>query len=482
MDGGRQTLDVGQWAIKLDAVTLAFLENPRSGERSYKFQMLHLPLISSDLWKAIDDPAARIDRVLTDRSYRLSIGLDVDQDLRTMQCTLVMTSGHGKYLRVRHAVGSQIELPKLITESWGQLKQTDPLPLLKYRQFIADLADLQIQAIEQVKRKAGKYVDRILFVSVSEPGVWLNDFDGSKIYSGLTDSQRIADATGLTVVDDYPANDVSAGGRGGPLSALPLWLTFSDRNAKVADEHRVVLLLNEMCEGYLVPASEGVDAELPRIRTIRSPGKRFFRGLIEALRDHCRDDQEALKQSSSTGKVSESLKRNWAECEGCEDDQSQRFKSAVDAVDSKKLSVADVLKTAIDFAVGACLEQVRRGGNGLAYYGPQPASSNIRHVYVFGDAEITGPFLDYINQSFPQETIFTQTPEAIDGHNVRGLVAALLGILHVDQMQANVPWITGADQQRILGKLTPGSPSNWRQLVRDMSDFRPPAMKLRDAI
>ena len=441
--------------------------------------MLHLPLISSNLWKTIDDPAARIDRVLTDRSYRLSIGLDVDQAMRTMQCTLAMTSGHGKYLRVRHAVGSQIELPKMIRESWNQLNQTEPLPLLNYRQFIADLADLQIQAIEQVKRKAGKYVDRILFASVSEPGVWLNDFDGGKIYCGLTDSHRIADVTGLTVVDDYPANDVIVGGRGGPLSALPLWLTFSDRNAKVADQHRAVLLLNEMCEGYLLPASDGLDAELPTIGTIRSPGKKFLRGLTEALGKHGREDEDGLMQSSSLGKVSESLKQIWIESNG---NQSRLFKAAVDAVDSKKLSVADVLKTAIDFTVGSCFEQMRRGGNGLAYYGPQPVSSNIGQVYLFGDAEILGPCLDYINQSFPPKMICTQTPEAVDGENVRGLVAALLGILHVDQMQANIPSITGAAQQRILGKLTPGSPSNWRQLVRDMSDFRPPAMKLRDAI
>ena len=441
--------------------------------------MLHLPLISSDLWKSIDDPAARIDRVLTDRSYRLSIGLDVDQSVRTMQCALVMTSGHGKYLRVRHVVGSQTKLPPAITKDWHQLRQSEPLPLLKYRQFIADLADLQVQAIELVKRKAGKYVDRILFASISEPGVWMKDFDGSDIYCGLTDSHRIANLTGLTVVDDYPANDVIAGGRGGPLSALPLWLTLSDRNAKVADEHRVALLLNEMCEGYLLPASDGLDAELPRIRTIRSPGKRFLRSLIEAIRDNNRDDQEALKQSFSTGNVSESLKRSWEECKG---NQPLRVKAAVDAVNSKELTIADVLKTAIDFTVGSCLEQIHRGGNGLAYHGPQPASSNVRHIYVLGDAEITGPFLDYLNQSFPQETIFTQTPEAVDGQNVHGLVAALLGILHVDQMQANIPSITGAGQQRILGKLTPGSPSNWRQLVRDMSDFRPPAMKLRDAI
>jgi len=443
--------------------------------------MLHLPLISSDLWKAIDDPAARIDRVLTDRSYRLSIGLDVDQKMEAMQCALVMTSGHGKYLRVSHVVGSQIELPETITDSWHQLQQSESIPLLEYRQFIADLADLQIQAIEQVKRKAGKYVDRILFASISEPGLWMKDFDHSKIYCGLTDSHRIADATGLTVVDDYPANDVIAGGRGGPLSALPLWLTLSDRNAKVADEHRVVLLLNEMCEGYLLPASDGLDAELPLIATVEAPGKRFLRRLLEVFTDDQRADQkqEVLKNVSAASTVSESLKRRWDQCAG---DESALIKLAVDGSPSKKLPVGDVLKTAIDYIGASCLKQIHRGGRGLAYHGPQPASCNVCQVYVFGEEAISNTLVQSISQSFAREKIFSQTPESVDGQNVQGLVAALLGILHVDQMQANIPSITGASQQRILGKLTPGSPSNWRQLVRDMSDFRPPAMKLRDAI
>lgn len=443
--------------------------------------MLHLPLVTSDLWKAIDDPAARIDRVLTDRSYRLSIGLDVDNRMATMQCALVMTSGHGKYLRVRHVVGSQTELPPAITKDWQRLQQSESLPLLEYRQFIADLADLQVQAIELVKRKAGKYVDRILFASISEPGVWMKDFDGSEIYCGLTDSHRIANLTGLTVVDDYPANDVIAGGRGGPLSALPLWLTLSDRNAKVADEHRVVLLLDEMCEGYLLPASDGLDAELPPIRSVETLGRAFLRELIKALGDgrYADRQRETLKPTSANGNASESLKQQWNKCAG---DQSKRIQAAVEALDSEKLSIADVLKTAIDFTAESCLEQIYHGGRKLVYHGPQPAANNVCQIYVFGDSEIAGPFLNSLSQSFAREKIFMQTPEAVDGTNVRGLVAALLGILHVDQMQANIPSITGAGQQRILGRLTPGSPSNWRQLVRDMSDFRPPAMKLRDAI
>ena len=443
--------------------------------------MLHLPLISTDLWKAIDDPAARIDRVLTDRSYRLSIGLDVDSRMETMQCSLVMTSGHGKYLRVRHAVGNQIDLPKRISENWRQLQQSDPLSLQDYRQFTADLADVQIQAIEQIKTKAGKYVDRILFASVTDPGIWLTDFDGSKIYSGLADAHRIADVTGLTIIDDYPANDVIAGGRGGPLTALPLWLLLSDRSAKVADEHRVVLLLDEFCEGYLLPASDGLDAELPPIGLVRTTGRSFLRTLHEALVGGPLTDrnQGPLAQDYATARVSESLKQQWDKCAG---DESKIIQATVEAMGSERLSIADVLKTAIDFTAQSCLDQIYRGGKGLKYYGPQPAANNVCQIYVFGDAEITSPFLNSLSQWFAREKIFTQTPEAVDGQNVRGTVAALLGILHVDQMQANIPMITGAGQQRVLGKLTPGSPSNWRQLVRDMSDFRPPAMKLKDAI
>ena len=439
--------------------------------------MLHLPLISSQLWNAIDDPAARIERTLTDRSYRLSIGVDVDAELRKMQCALVMTSRHGKHLRVAHVVGDETLLPKAVNENWNELRHSKTPPLAAYRQFTADLAELQIQAIEKIKRKAGKYVDRILFASVLEPGLWLSDFDGSRIYCGLTDAHRIADVTGLTVIDDYPANDVGAGGQGGPLSGLPLWLTLSDRNAKVADQHRVVLMQSETCEGYLLPASDGLDAELPEIHPISAPGMRFLRGLQTALTMD--QDSLSLTEIFTSGRSYPPLIQQWNECTG---DDKSLIDIAISLSQAKSLPSADVVKTAIDFIAESCLEQINRGGRGLIYLGPQPAPSNVCQIYVLGEDELSGCLINRLSKEFTDQKIVNQTVETISGQNVRGMIAGLLGILHVDQVQANIPMITGARQQRILGKLTPGSPSNWRQLVRDMSDFRPAAMKLRDAI
>lgn len=435
--------------------------------------MLHLSLISSDLWSAVDDPAARIDRVLTDRSHRLSIGVNVDAGLNTMQCALVMTSGHGKYLRVSHVVGKQVDLPKSMTDNWNELRETESPPLSGYRQFMADLADVQVQAIEQIKQKAGKYVDRILFVSVLEPGLWLTDFDGSKIYCGLTDSNRIAAATGLTVIDDYPINDVLAGGAGGPLAGLPLWLALSDRNPKVADQHRVVLLLGDQCEGYLLPASDGLDAQLPEIGCFQVPGNDLLAKLkleFGGVRENVGEDRKL---------VDEGLLSTWQKASG---DVLEMVAAAVSRSENKSLTLSAVMTTAMHWIVQGCVDQIESGGRGLDYLGPQPAPCNVRQIYLLGDQDLQAALVDRFQSAFPSQQIVTQTAESIDGANARGLIAALLGVLHVDQMQANIPAITGANQQRILGRLTPGCPSNWRQLVRDMSDYRPPAMKLRDAV
>jgi len=168
--------------------------------------LLSYPTISYDLWKSLDDPAARIDRVLQDRSHRLIVGLAINQTVSALQCVLMMTDGHGKFLRLRHVVGQVVPISKTIQDSWRAINASEGNPRLKdTRQFMSELADFQSQSIESVKLHAGKYVDRILAVALTDPGLWVEDFDGRRIYCPLSDSQRVADLTGLTVIDNFPA-------------------------------------------------------------------------------------------------------------------------------------------------------------------------------------------------------------------------------------------------------------------------------------
>lgn len=375
--------------------------------------MLSYPTISYDLWQSLDDPAARIDRVLQDRSHRLIIGLAVNPKVSELQCVLMMTDGHGKFLRLRHVVGQVVPIAKTIQDSWLKISGSEGNPRLKdTRQFMSELADFQSQAIESVKLHAGKYVDRILAVALTDPGLWVDDFDGRRIYCALSDSQRVADLTGLTVIDNFPVNDVLSGGSGGPLEPLPLWLAFADRHERVASEHRIVILAEEQIRAFLLPASDGLDAELPLIQ-IAAASKNDFADAFE----------EALKQLHHQTR--------------------QRLTN-----------------------------------------GPMPA---VAQTFVFGTEQRKTELKSVLANRLVTREITTAHPEAldclgVDHDSIFATIAGLLGILHIDQMQGNLPWLTGATDQRVLGRLTPGTPSNWRQLVREMSDFSPPAMKLKDAI
>jgi 1,6-anhydro-N-acetylmuramate kinase len=64
----------------------------------------------------------------------------------------------------------------------------------------------------------------------------------------------------------------------------------------------------------------------------------------------------------------------------------------------------------------------------------------------------------------------------------RSTQAALLALLHVDHVPANLPHLTGAQTPRVLGRLTPGAPFNWHRLLELMAQNKPSMMSLRRAI
>ena len=61
-------------------------------------------------------------------------------------------------------------------------------------------------------------------------------------------------------------------------------------------------------------------------------------------------------------------------------------------------------------------------------------------------------------------------------------LAALLAAMFIDQMPGNVPTLTKASGQRLLGRITPGSAAAWRKLLINMNDTESPTMRLKDAV
>lgn len=470
---------------------------------------MKIPFLTARFFASIDDPAARIETAVQDRSRRLIMGVAVDHEVQSLQCGLMMTRGHGKFLRVQQMVGDQQPLPPSITNQWQQLQQSTEVPLQTMQQFASEMADVQSQAIEIAKRHAGKYVDRILAVGLTDPGMWMEDFDGRQMTVPLSDPQRVADLTGLTTVDHFPANDLLAGGRGKPLDALPLWIAIADRSSTVAREHRMVIRCGDVCTGYLVPASDGLDAELPKLQRVTAPGERLIR-CISQSRNGSFPSSNPGRPTGLNARLTSKIGDQWNEITGQRG--TSREEEAVQSLANHETKLASWIIQQMDDEGGATARDVwitatiawiagalRQQGEAIA--AKLNAANLVLHDSGTHAAAPTPPLRRAINQTWligsspvAKEIqrlsdkdkllpgIVSQTDSGIDASNVLAAEAALLGVLNIDQMQANIPWLTGAVEPRLLGRLTPGCPSNWRNLIRDMSDFRPPAMKLKDAI
>ncbi len=461
------------------------------------------------LWshQKLADPNDQIDRAIQNRSHRLIAGVAVSQDFTRVAGALLITVGRGKYLRRRHIFEVSIEIPASISNGCREFFRREEQSTREMVPLMADLAELQSALIDKLKRHAGKYVDRVIAVAVTDPGVWITDFDGKESYRSFCDADKLAELTGLTVIDALPARDLQVGGRGRLLAAIPLWLLAADRNPKIAKTSRAVLMTGGMSGddggGFYLPPSDGLDADLPEIRHIDLSGWEFcnhWSRAIEAKTNRSygawyaegRDDVELrqrLQQALPFFKMGDrhvsTISIQQPEVSASVDlNPSLIFDTKINkqlaaiidtcAANSGQ-SLANLVKTLTATVVDHAVEQL----------GVDPHSAkSVQEILVAVPASMESPVIHRLQERFQGKVNIIQSVNGLGVSEscLPAAISAMLGLLHIDQLPANVPWLTGANSQRILGRLTPGRPGNWRQLVRMMADFQPAAMKLKDAV
>ena len=342
---------------------------------------------------AADDGPDLIHRSLENRQHRLCAGISLDSNFERVHGCLAVLKGRGKFSRLKFASGASVELSASLQASCREASRATAPSAFDLQFLLRDLADAQTLVIEQLKQDAGKYVDRVLAISVADPGLWFSDFDGKQLYMPMCDPTTIAESTGIAVIDSLPSRDLAVGGTGQPLAALPLWVILADRNPRIADTDCVLVdLTKPRPETFWLPASDGLDAEVPKI----------------------------------------------------------------------KWQVADLDATTDEIVAKATLADPRA------------------RLLVHADSSVSSQSkMDVSWTDLPHQRLTEIIGDAV---NLDALVAALLGMFHIDQLPGNLPNLTGAGSQRILGRLTPGRPSNWRQLIRAMAQHHPAPMKLKDAI
>lgn len=442
-------------------------------------------------------PAHNLRRWMRRRPFRLMCGLYLAEDFTQVHGVLMASQSGGKWLKPKVYRSVSLDVPEILQQMIGEVLSAGTVELRQLPSILQDLAGVQSEVIETLLTGSVNQFENVLAVCVGGASLWVRDFDGRPICYSLCDPERISEKTGLSVIDSLHTRDIVVGGNGGPIFPLPYWLMFGDRDPKVSTKSRLLVDLDDDLRLTTLPPSDGLDSEIPPIQFSILPGGSLLSEICREQYNQKQPPTSSLSQIAVQGKMQSDLLDAWKSQTQqqkigwyAKGQSSSEVQSYVDGLVSELAT--QVQQSKIGFTDAVCtthhlwvhyIEKFIDRSIVQATEGSKPEDSlEINEVIFAGAAAENGMIRRVVQESFPDINIvgldqFKLTPKLLPVAAV-----ATLGFMYVDQLPATIPKLTGAEYPRILGRLTPGRPSSWRQLLTEMADYRPPTMKLREAV
>jgi hypothetical protein len=426
-----------------------------------------------------DELVQLIDRYRLGESRRLMLGIAFASDFTAVTASLLLAQGRGKSLRPLWMEFRQTELTPSISGACHRFSTGEATGIGELVQFRNDVATQLAIAARKAMAISDSSEKKLLAICIDDPGIWLRDYDGAIAWEPLVSATTLCEQTGVCVIDGLPLRDLAGGGRGWPLEPLAWWLMFADRGRKTANTSRVLVQWADVCRICWLPPSDGIDNELPDIREQTFPGAAFESALLQAL--GCGPitaaERDRLGAAGSTHrellailtKTIDERRSCWHPSEtAC---QAWPLENALSGIREYGISIGDVLKT---LAHGLALQ--------LKGFLEQQKTSPLRLEFVAAGQLDQHGLLGSEIGNLNEVCWFADRPFNYRPAGLSSATAAMMGLIHIDQMPLGIPGLTGASNARVAGRLTPGNLAGFRRLIMEMGDTSPPAMRLRDAV
>ncbi len=260
--------------------------------------------------------------------------------------------------------------------------------------------------------------------------------DGYTLQMG--NAALLAELTGITVIADFRSRDIAAGGQGAPL--VP---AFHAQVLRHPDTHRVIANIGGIANLTDLPAHGAVrgwdtgpgnmlldawikrhgGAHYDRDGAWGATGTRHP-GLLAALLNHA---YLQLPSPKSAGR--EQFNLDWLDA----------ILSSLD----EGIDPADVQATLLEFTAASLADAVKRECAGA------------RELYLCGGGAHNGALMQRIGAHLPGLQVGTTTALGIDPDWVEALAFAWLARQTLHHAPGNLPAVTGARGERILGAIYP---------------------------
>lgn len=266
----------------------------------------------------------------------------------------------------------------------------------------------------------------------------------------------IASATGATVVSDFRAGDIAAGGQGAPLVSFLDCLVL-----RHATTWRVALNIGGIANvTFVPPLSSGTDP----IAFDTGPGNSLIDRLTQRLFGTAYDGEGTL---SAAGSVAPALleallahpylRRPPPKSTGLEEFGDTTVDRIVAHASHLGLRAEDVLATATRFTAASIsrgISQLRERCN--------PGAA-IDEIVVSGGGAHNHTLMRFLGQEIPTSRFLPSDALGLPGDAKEAVAFAVLANQTLRGLPSTIPSCTGARRPSVLGSITPGA--NYRQLM-----------------
>jgi len=330
--------------------------------------------------------------------------------------------------------------------------------------------------------------DSLLAIGVHGDGIWHVEGQRAYAYRSMVDSTRIAEQFGKTVVSGFPQRDFAQGGRGGPVESHGIWLLLADRANRLDSTYRgchwrgLVDVSRHATQFSIVgPIEQHLKAQ-PLPASDVGVGDQLLAELVASYSSKSERSETSDASPVDVGKVAAQgspileLLEIWQATMSREISWSPHGISALPLIYAWRNSIyatsalKDLLATAIHLMALDIASYVRHR---------IPAATPIGELFLMGEGTTVDLIVHVLVDQLPGVSVRRLSELGQDRTLYAAAVAALV-LLHV--WQVPLPSTKPGEVPRVLGHITPGSPSNWRHVLKVMDSNAPWLLPLREAI
>jgi len=386
------------------------------------------------------------------RREHLVVGLMTGTSADAVDAALVRFTGTG--LESTHEVVASREsrLDPALRREVLEVASAPQVPLERLMRLDAALGELYAAAVLELIAASGLAAGQVSAIGSHGQTVRhvpRNEGGGQALTLQIGSAAVLAERTGLTVVSDFRARDVAAGGEGAPLVPLVDWWLF-----RSPVESRVLLNLGGMANVTFLPQG-GALADVVAFDT--GPGNAILDALAGlASGDQATHDQggaSALRGQVNQGLLDELLADPFFELPPPRSTGRERFgapyaKRVRERGRELGLSDDDLMATAVELTAASVAQSIARF---IAHRTP------VQAVIASGGGVHNPALMGSLSRRLGPARLERSDDHGVPAGIKEALAFAFLAHQTLCGLAGNAPGATGAARPVVLGHITPGA-------------------------